>query len=432
MKDPNQLIRPRELSRREFLRNVSLGAAGLASLTIVGCSAPGSNPGTTGAGAGASTSLGSTTTLQTLTLSHAETSGFNPQINAQEFARVSGIPTESSVITFEGLVPEWIQGGHTRWDTVLPQGAQMTPLIESGTLQVIRRSELEHWDKALPLFREAGAAGQDAEMNPYSQAYTQEAIDSGSDDEFWVVPVVWNGDTIGYRTDLIDEKLNSYSALWDPKYRGKVGIFNSSLRAPMEVLSTFSHDGSYQLEGTIGNPSKADIDFAIDFLIERKKEGQFRVLWDDYGQAVELLANGEISLLNAWETIITEVNARGVPAIYAPVVEGYNMWFHGVSISSETPNREAAIEFINWWHSGFPASTIANSGYMTPIPETAEELLRETDSPVEGVDAWDYWYAGGGRDRGSAADIASNGGWWWQFPDESEYLANRWEEFVSA
>jgi spermidine/putrescine-binding protein len=431
MTEQHQTDIHRQLSRREFLRSAGLGAVGLASLTIVGCgTGEQDNEGTSGTAA--ATTLAPTTTLQTLTLHHAEHSAFNPEINAQEFQRVSGIPTESTVITFVGLVPEWVQGGYTRWDTIAPQGAQMAPLIEAGTLQVVRDSELEHWDKALPVFREPGAAGQDAELNPYSQIYTQEAMDSGRNDEFWVVPTVWNGDTIGYRTDLIDEDLNSYGALWDPKYRGQVGIFNSSLRAPMEVLATVSYDGSYQLEGTIGNPSQADIDYAIDFLIERKREGQFRVLWDDYGQAVELLANGEISLLNAWETIVTEVRSRGFPALYAPVREGYNMWFHGISVSSDTPNREAAIEFINFWHSGFPASKVVNSGYMTPIPDTAEDLLRETESPVEGVDAWEYWYAGGGRDRGSAADIASNGGWWWQFPDESEYLANRWEEFVSA
>ena len=350
-----------------------------------------------------------------------------------QFQAETGIPATGTQVGFGEMVPQWIQGGYqNQWDVMEAQGAQIAPLVAAGTLQPIKVADIKYWDALLEVFRVPGAAGQDGDGHPFTQVYTQEARDSGALDEVWVVPTVWNGDSIGYRTDLIDESLDSYAALWDPKYSGKVALFNSSLRAPMEVLATFVGTGEYQTEGTIGNPSRNDVDFAIDFLIERKRDGQFRLLWDDFGHAIEILDTGEVSLMNAWEPIVREVAARGKPAVYGTIKEGYNMWFHGVVLSADSPNYDAAVAYANFWHEGFAPAEVANQGYITPTPSVARTALEGANSPDAGVNAWDYWYNGGGRDRGSVDDIASKAAWWWQFPDESEYLESRWQDFVAS
>jgi putative spermidine/putrescine transport system substrate-binding protein len=41
-----------------------------------------------------------------------------------------------------------------------------------------------------------------------------------------------------------------------------------------------------------------EVDTVINFLIERKKDGQFRAIWEDYGQCVNMLASGE----SGWPT----------------------------------------------------------------------------------------------------------------------------------
>ncbi len=43
-----------------------------------------------------------------------------------------------------------------------------------------------------------------------------------------------------------------------------------------------------------GNPDKKAIDEASKFLISKKKGGQFRALWGDFGELVNLLASGEM------------------------------------------------------------------------------------------------------------------------------------------
>lgn len=427
---------PRELDRRQFLR---MTATGLSGLIIVSCGtadqavddpaaspAAGDEPDT-----GAEPTAAATTPTLSLHTMGIGTTVLDPVL--QQFEAETGIPTQGTQLAFGDMVPQWTQGGYeTQWDTIEAQGAQIDPLVAAETLQPIKVADITHWDQLLPVFTEEGAEGQDGDGHPFTQIYTQAAIDSGDLDEVWVVPTVWNGDSIGYRTDLIDEELTSYSSLWDPKFRGQVALFNSPLRAPMEVLATLSRAGEYQVQGTIGNPTRDDIDVAIEFLLERKRDGQFRLLWDDFGQAVELLASGEVALMNAWEPIVREVVAQGKPAVYGRVEEGYNMWFHGIALSAASANYDAAVQFANFWHEGPAAAEVANQGYITPAPQVAMPVLDEADSPEEGTSAWEYWYAGQGRDRGTVEDIAANAAWWWQFPDESDYLTTRWQDFVAA
>jgi len=48
----------------------------------------------------------------------------------------------------------------------------------------------------------------------------------------------------------------------------------------------------------------------IDFLI-RKKEGQFRVIWSGFAQAVSLLFNEEVHMMDCCEPMVFIANARG-------------------------------------------------------------------------------------------------------------------------
>ena len=46
-----------------------------------------------------------------------------------------------------------------------------------------------------------------------------------------------------------------------------------------------------------GNPTKEEVEEGAKFLISKKKGGQFRALWGDFGELVNLLASGEMVVL---------------------------------------------------------------------------------------------------------------------------------------
>jgi putative spermidine/putrescine transport system substrate-binding protein len=104
---------------------------------------------------------------------------------------------------------------------------------------------------------------------------------------------------------------------------------------------------------------------------------------------------------------------------------------------------DCALEYANWYGSGFQGAFIARQGYYSAQPETARKYLTEAE--------WDYWYGG----KPAATDIVDpfekvvekagrtrDGGDFWQrmdniavwnsVMDEDRYLTRRWNEFITS
>jgi hypothetical protein len=47
---------------------------------------------------------------------------------------------------------------------------------------------------------------------------------------------------------------------------------------------------------------------------------------------------------------------------------------------------DCAVEYLNWYNSGWQGAFIAKEGYYSPVPETAKKFLTQAE--------WDYWYDG--------------------------------------
>jgi putative spermidine/putrescine transport system substrate-binding protein len=191
--------------------------------------------------------------------------------------------------------------------------------------------------------------------------------------------------------------------------------------------------------------TREEIDFLIDFLIEKKKEGHFRAFWETFGQSVNLMVSGEVVLQSMWSPAVTAVKAEGVSCIYAFPKEGMRGWHGGLAISAQVAGArlDQAYEYINWWLSGWAGAFVARQGYYMSVPENVQKYLE----PEE----WDYWYLGKPaakelpdpygtivvpegevRDGGSYWDRFRNIAVWNSLMDENDYLVKRWTEFLSA
>ena len=69
-----------------------------------------------------------------------------------------------------------------------------------------------------------------------------------------------------------------------------------------------------------------EVKTVIDFLIEQKKAGQFRVIWSSFEQAVNLITSKEVHVIDCWEPMVFVARAQGHDAVYAAPKEGYLLW----------------------------------------------------------------------------------------------------------
>ena len=69
-----------------------------------------------------------------------------------------------------------------------------------------------------------------------------------------------------------------------------------------------------------------EVKTVMDFLIEHKKNGQFRVIWSSFEQAVDLLTSQEVHVMDCWEPMVFVAASQGHNVNYAAPKEGYLLW----------------------------------------------------------------------------------------------------------
>jgi putative spermidine/putrescine transport system substrate-binding protein len=314
------------------------------------------------------------------------------------------------------------------WETI---GERLPAVIETNKIEAIPTSALKNWGNIRDTF---------TKPNPKWDKSKQIAGQIWKDDkqtQLWMVPTVYNYDSIGYRPDLVSkEEASSWTAIFDDKFRGKTGLNVDPLIAFGQAVLAMNSLGLLQVPNP-GNPDKKSIDEASKFLISKKKNGQFRALWGDFGELVNLLASGEMILADAWQPAVMAVKAQGKQCTYAVPKEGYRAWSIGISPITGTPNKEAVIAYADYWLSGPPATIVSEQGYYSPTTN-----IKSLMPP----DKYAFWYEGKPwkgapergikegdlRDGGSLEQRASTVAYWHQWPDEYDYLMKKWDEFLSA
>ncbi len=314
------------------------------------------------------------------------------------------------------------------WETI---GERLPAMTATKTIDSIATSDLSNWANIRPTFVET-----DPRMAPDAQISGQIWADRAKT-ELWMVPTVYNYDSIGYRPDLVSaEEANTWTALFDPKFKGKTGLNVDPLIAFGQAILAMNSLGLLNVPNP-GNPNVEEIDEAAKFLISKKKEGQFRALWGDFGELVNLLASGEMILADAWQPAVMAVKAQGIECSYAVPVEGYRGWSIGISLIGNTPNADAVKAYADYWLSGPPAIIVSEQGYYSPTTNIKDVMAPEkyafwyegkpwVGAPERGIKEGDL------RDGGSLEERASHVSYWHQWPAEYDHLIMRWDEFLSA
>ncbi len=314
------------------------------------------------------------------------------------------------------------------WETI---GERLPAVIATNKIESVPTSELKNWGNIRDTFTKPSP-----KWPKKDQIAGQIWKDEGQT-ELWMVPTVYNYDSIGYRPDLVSaEEASTWTAIFDDKFKGKTGLNVDPLIAFGQAVLAMNTLKLIEAPNP-GNPDKKNIDEASKFLISKKKGGQFRALWGDFGELVNLLASGEMVLADAWQPAVMAVKAQGKQCTYAVPKEGYRAWSIGVSPITGTPNKEAVIAYADYWLSGPPAIAVSEQGYYSPTTN-----IKNVMEP----DKYAFWYEGKPwkgaaergikegdlRDGGSLAERASHVAYWHQWPDEYDYLMQKWDEFLSA
>ena len=321
----------------------------------------------------------------------------------------------------------------------------------AGNLQPMDTNKIANYDKIVGIFKD-GKLTPDSVIAQGTAPHTVGFVDGPDGKNFvneesgWMtlIPTIYNADTLGIRPDLIDEEINTWAQLLDPKYKGKASILDISSIGIMDAAMVCEAMGEVTY-GDKGNMTREEIDKTMAVFTEAKKNGQFRAFWKTFDESVNLMASGEVVIQSMWSPAITAVRAKGIPCVYQPLKEGYRSWGGGIGLSKNLSGLEldAAYEYINWYLSGWVGGYLMRQGYYSAVPETSKEFMT--------ADEWGFWFegkpaegdivnpqgvvmekAGATRDGGSFYDRMGSVACWNAVMDENQYMVRKWNEFIAA
>lgn len=347
------------------------------------------------------------------------------------FKEASGVgSTSGTAATFPDAQTRILSGStdYDNWETI---GERLPAVVMTDNAEPIPTEKLENWSNIRDIF-----TTPDPKWPASAQIVGQ--IWTGEDQtSLWMVPSVFNFDSVGYNPEVLsEEEANTWTAIFDSKYKGKSGLNTDPLTAFGQAVMAMNTLGLSDVSNP-GNPSASEIDEAAKFLISKKKEGQFRALWGDFGELVNFLASGEIVVCDAWQPAVMAVKAQGKPCKYAVPKEGYRAWSIGNTMLKGSSNADAVIAYADFWLSGEPGITVSEQGYYSPTTNIKDVMAPEK---------YAFWYEGKPwvgaeergikegdlRDGGSLETRAANVAYWHQWPDEYDHLIQKWDEFLSA
>jgi spermidine/putrescine transport system substrate-binding protein len=215
------------------------------------------------------------------------------------------------------------------------------PLLDAGALAPIDSSRLPHWGDLDPKFRDAEGITVDGSVI--------------------MVPLEAGAQGLIYDKATFPNGVDSFSALFDPQYAGRVALDGGYWLTPL-AITALAH----------GNPSPMTMSddqvvAAKDLLLANR--GQFRSFASSDSDMANLFKSGEVVLSDGNRVVAQSISDDDGNVGWAAPKEGVLSWVCGLGISPDAENLDAAYAFINYYMTPKTQALFGNLGYVVMNPD---------------------------------------------------------------
>jgi spermidine/putrescine-binding protein len=205
-----------------------------------------------------------------------------------------------------------------------------------------------------------------------------------------------NADSFGYFPEKLNEPRPPEDVSWSLIYESEKTMGRSAIGDDylylQEAMAYLATTGQLDVKD-ISNPLPKEAEATADFLIERKKAGQFRNFWSSFDDQVANVKGGEVLAQANWEPVVKEAQKAGLDYEYANGKEFLLKWMQGCYIPTQVADRgnlEQVNQALNWILGGsYSAGITPLRGYVTARPDLGKEYAAEHnlgDSAIQAID----------------------------------------------
>ncbi len=238
--------------------------------------------------------------------------------------------------TNENMYPRIVEGA-IHYDVICPSDYMIQKMIANNLLQPLDFEKLPNAKKYI------------------GDAFFEQASESFDPGNHYAVPYCWGTVGIMYDTTKIEEPVDSWTILWNEKYRNEILMQDSSrdaLMIPLKILGR-----------SLNETDEIYLRQARDMLIKQKPLVQAYVV----DEAKDKLISGEAAIGVVFSGEALQIMLANPDMNFAVPKEGTNFWIDSWVIARDAENVDNAHKFIDFMCR--PDIAVINFdylGYSTP------------------------------------------------------------------
>ena len=248
------------------------------------------------------------------------------------------------------LVAKLRGGSAGNYDVISPSSDVATMIASAGLAAALDLSKIPSYTRlspqltSLPLVR----------MN--SQVYG--------------VPFMWGPNPLIYDATTFRHAPESWNVLWDPKYRGKISVWDdlSTVYMAAQILGYDKPDPAQ-----LYNLSAEQLEAVKKKLLELKPN--IRKMWATGGELTNLLQNHEVVAAMGWPLMTNQLRKINFPVGETIPKENTTGWIDHLMITAGSEQKELAHKFLEYMVDARTQKKVTDVTGYTPANPTAAQFM---------------------------------------------------------
>jgi spermidine/putrescine-binding protein len=184
------------------------------------------------------------------------------------------------------------------------------------------------------------------------------------------VPFMWGPDPLIYDTSVFPNPPESWSILWNAKYKGKISVWDdlSTVYMAAQILGYDKPDPSQ-----LYNLTDQQLDAVKKKLLELKPN--VRKMWATGGDLTNLFQNHEVVAAMGWPLNTAELKKINFPVGETIPKENTTGWIDHLMITAGSENKELAYEFLQYMIEAQTQKKVTDVTRYTPANPQAAQFM---------------------------------------------------------
>jgi len=248
------------------------------------------------------------------------------------------------------LVAKLRGGGASNYDIISPSSDVAASIARTGLAAPLDLAKL-------PSYMQLSAKLRDLPL-----------VKSGG--QIYGVPFMWGPNPLLYDSSAFAEPPDSWSIFWDPKYKGKVSVWDdlSTVYMAAQVLGYDKPEPSQ-----LYNLTNDQLAAVKKKLIELKPN--VRKMWSTGGELTNLFQNHEIVLAMGWPLNSADLRKLNFPIGETIPKENTTGWIDHLMITAASARKDLAHEFLEYMIQAKTQKLVTDRTHYTPANPGASQFL---------------------------------------------------------